>query len=337
MRLLIVGQGLAGTLISHRALQLGWDAHVIDAGLPSASAVAAGMFNPMSFRRIVEVWEAEKHLRCMTETYRDLEGLLGVPLMHALPIHKCLPNEAYAAEWRKKAQSLRWLTPATDTHLQTGAVEGGGWIDLPLLLSAWRERLASAGRFEQRHLAAPDRSALQAGQWDALVDCRGVHIKEDTTLTPLDIRVNRGELLTISASAQAAPPGDSILNFGKWTIPLGHGTWRLGASYEWNRNDLDTTDATGELLISKLSNQLGADPSDFNIEAHHAGLRPVSRDRRPAVGLHPGARQWYVFNGLGTRGVLIGPRWARYLCDLMNGKNAQNTVVQPSRLSIQHS
>ena len=74
MRILVVGQGLAGTLVSHAALQRGWDCHVMDSGQPSASSVAAGMFNPMSFRRIIEVWDARPHLDSMTATYRAFEA-----------------------------------------------------------------------------------------------------------------------------------------------------------------------------------------------------------------------------------------------------------------------
>mgnify|MGYP000085117615 CR=1 FL=1 len=90
MRVLVIGQGLAGTLFSHAALEKGWDCHVIDAGYASASAVAAGMFNPMSFRRVVEVWDAERHLSSMKATYSWLSDQLGEQLIHFLPIHKNL-------------------------------------------------------------------------------------------------------------------------------------------------------------------------------------------------------------------------------------------------------
>ena len=88
MRVLVVGQGLAGTLVSHAALQRGWDCHVVDSGKPSASSVAAGMFNPMSFRRIIEVWDARAHLDSMTTTYRAFEAELDETFLHFLPILK---------------------------------------------------------------------------------------------------------------------------------------------------------------------------------------------------------------------------------------------------------
>ena len=50
------------------------------------------------------------------------------------------------------------------------------------------------------------------------------------------------------------------------------------------------------------------------LEAHQAGLRPASPDRRPTVGPWPGQpRGVLMLNGLGTRGVLVGPAMATHL------------------------
>ena len=44
------------------------------------------------------------------------------------------------------------------------------------------------------------------------------------------------------------------------------------------------------------------------LEKHEAGLRPASPDRRPMVGPWPGQPKGVLMlNGLGTRGVLVGP------------------------------
>ncbi len=173
MRILVIGQGLAGTLVSHFGLQRGWDVHVIDAGYPSASSVAAGMFNPMSFRRIVEVWEAEEHLNIMRKTFAELESITATKLLHDLPIHKRLANAEYAGLWQDQTEQLKWLLPPTKCWPEEGVVEGGGWVNLPLLLSTWRTRLIDEGRFEQRPYQDDDGRGLSHGTWDAVVDCRG--------------------------------------------------------------------------------------------------------------------------------------------------------------------
>jgi len=336
MRILVIGQGLAGTLVSHFGLERGWDMHVIDAGLPSASSVAAGMFNPMSFRRIVEVWEAEEHLLVMRQTFKNLEAITGSQLLHELPIHKKLANSDYARLWTERSTQLQWLRSHPQQWPNEGTVVGGGWVNLPLLLSLWRQRLASEQRFEQRPYHADDMQGLEQGSWDAIIDCRGTNAGVEPGMPSLDIRANRGELLTIASSADTGtPPATSVLNFGKWTIPTATGEWRLGASYEWNRTDLNPTQETKAFLLSSLATAV-PDLGPVSVVDHLVGLRPVSRDRRPAAGPYPGVPGWFVLNGLGTRGVLIGPRWASHLIRIISKEATQTTDTQPSRLILRH-
>ncbi|MGB1671096.1 MAG: NAD(P)/FAD-dependent oxidoreductase [Flavobacteriales bacterium] len=347
MRILVVGQGLAGTLVSHAALQRGWDCHVMDSGQPSASSVAAGMFNPMSFRRIIEVWEAQAHLDSMTSTYRAFEAELGESFLHFLPILKQIPNAEYAEEWNRKALDSPWIEPVrSDAEVLQrfpdavpspghgyGLVQGGGWLDLPRLIQAWRDRLMEEGRFQPIPWSAAKAQQANGGGWDAIIDCRGCAAALDPTATPLDIRANRGEILTVKpdGSGGASLPDTHILNFGKWTLPTQHGSWRLGASYEWNRTDLDPTPETRDFLLASLS-QAAPNAETSTTVRHDVGLRPVSKDRRPAVGPHPSISGLHVFNGLGTRGVLIGPRWADLLCDSLSGKCQLPDIVNPVRL-----
>jgi glycine/D-amino acid oxidase-like deaminating enzyme len=43
---------------------------------------------------------------------------------------------------------------------------------------------------------------------------------------------------------------------------------------------------------------------------HFAGVRPTVKDRRPLVGTHEYSA---ILNGLGTRGVMLGPSMAKAL------------------------
>ena len=351
MRILVVGQGLAGTLISHAALREGWDCHVIDSGSTAASSVAAGMFNPMSFRRILEVWDAAIHLDALNNTYREMERDMGTELLHFLPILKRIPNASYAEDWNKKAEQLPWIEPVlndsqivqrypdavkSDGH-GFGIVNGGGWVNVPKLILAWRSRLQHLGRFSIQQWHTADAQNGLAASWDAIVDCRGCAVTRDQTAPGPDIRSNRGEILTLGSPTplSSPPPRSHILNFGKWTLPVAPNQWRLGASYEWNRTDLNPTPETARFLMETLENN-APECSPLDIQAHDVGERPVSRDRRPAVGPWPEIDGLYLFNGLGTRGVLIGPRWANYLIETLKGESQCVDIVAPKRLFFSH-
>ena len=334
MRVLVIGQGLAGTLFSHVALQRGWDCHVIDAGLPSASSVAAGMFNPMSFRRVVEVWDAQAHLDALKATMDDFSAILDAPFLHPLPIRKRLANADYAAIWNEKCADCPWISPVQfkDGEANYGTVTGGGWVNLQSLIPLWREHLSDSGRFEKRTFDVSE----NATDWDVVVDCRGLAMRDAPAGIPLDLRANRGEILTVehdSESHESPVPQKLILNFGKWTLPIAPNLWRLGASYEWHREDLESTPETAAFLHDALEKELGTS-SNLKTQLHQVGLRPVSRDRRPIVGPMPGRPEWFVFNGLGTRGVLIGPKWAQNLAEQIEGTSETPVIVDPNRLKI---
>ena len=51
----------------------------------------------------------------------------------------------------------------------------------------------------------------------------------------------------------------------------------------------------------------------YEVLEHFAGVRPTVKDRRPLVGLHPNHPNMYILNGLGTRGVMLGPFLAHQL------------------------
>ena len=75
---LIVGQGLAGTMLAFEMLKHGIDFRIVESKSKSkASLVAAGMINPLVYKRLTKSWLADELLPEMETKYRELEGILG--------------------------------------------------------------------------------------------------------------------------------------------------------------------------------------------------------------------------------------------------------------------
>ena len=51
----------------------------------------------------------------------------------------------------------------------------------------------------------------------------------------------------------------------------------------------------------------------YEVIEHSAGIRPTTIDRRPIIGSHPNYKNIYVFNGLGSRGILLAPTLSCWL------------------------
>ena len=75
---IIVGQGLAGSILALTLLKKGKSVVVIDnATQNTASKIAAGLYNPVVFKRLVKSWLADDLLPYMDEFYPEMEKLLG--------------------------------------------------------------------------------------------------------------------------------------------------------------------------------------------------------------------------------------------------------------------
>jgi hypothetical protein len=84
---LIVGQGLAGTMLAFELHWRGKDFVVVDSpSSEQASRVAAGIINPVVFRRLTKSWLVDDLFPVLKNTYHELEKLLSCQLLHPLKI-----------------------------------------------------------------------------------------------------------------------------------------------------------------------------------------------------------------------------------------------------------
>src|SRR5262245_20876558 len=87
--LLIVGQGLAGTLLAWELERAGIPFAIMDRGHAGATtAAAAGLINPITGRRLVKSWRVDALLPVARESYRELEAALGVALWHGVRVRR---------------------------------------------------------------------------------------------------------------------------------------------------------------------------------------------------------------------------------------------------------
>jgi len=284
-----------------------------------ASRVAGGMYNPVSFKRIVEVWNAREHLDVMRDTYLKIESFLKLPgkILHTSPIMRVFPNSQYRMLWEKRLKDehtvSQFLKPVSDDAPDDivaphgfGVVPEAGWVDLPLLLDSFRYFLESKGKFiEKTYNSTCDDNLLSS----ILIDCRGVGATKDLENHNLKIQSDHGEILTIKSNLQTQ---NMCVNRVKWLLPRGNHIYKLGATYKWNVSNSVPSDEGREELLTSIKPIISSPVFDhFEIMNHETGLRPASKDRRPYAGKIK--ENTFILNGFGTRGVLIGPATAAHL------------------------
>jgi glycine/D-amino acid oxidase-like deaminating enzyme len=338
MNVLIAGQGLAGTILHYTMFFHGIRATVVDDGWKNASSTgAAGLFNPIVFKRYSLAWRALEMYDYATNLYHQIEQHLGIPLVHMIPYAKIFSHPNDPAIWQERCLSAgfdRFMTTEQidevdgaplKNHLGYGTVTGTGYVDLPLMLASYRQWLQNESMLIPELMDSTDLVPNQNGvtwrnePYDLVILATGFRGAGDTWFADLPLRFNQGEVLKIHAPKLQF---SRILNRSIFIVPLGNHYYRVGATYNWKTDCPDPTPEGRADLEKRLRDTIDV---PFEVEDHWGGVRPVTPDRRPLCGRHPRHKSLAIFNGLGTRGVLNAPLLAHELVQNL----IHNTPLHP--------
>lgn len=322
---LIVGQGLAGTVFCEHVLRLGKTALVIDdPTLSNSSKVAAGLYNPITGRKLVKTWNCDPLFEYLTPFYQSLEEKLQSDFLVGIPIYRPFPSMEELNEWMGKSAETAFIPYIKDIKTKPAFNKdirnefGGlllnqcGYLDTAKLIGLYREYLVANELFLGEHFDYAELEInndqvsyknIQAGN---IVFCDGRLLEGNPYFDWLPLRPVKGELLYIKTDAVF----DVVYNKGVFVIPLSDGICKVGATYD-NKNleEVITSEAQDE-LVKKLRELV---KFDFEVVDQKVGIRPATKDRRPFVGRHPEFERMVIFNGLGAKGVSLAPFYAKQL------------------------
>lgn len=329
---LIWGGGLAGLLLA-RELRPARVRVFAGRNPPPASAVAAGILNPITGPRLTPVADFLAYREEAVRTCAALTRPGEPPLLHATTLRRYLRGEEEATRLARRLREERAAPflegpfppgdsgpPLRDPH-GSFRIHGAARVETGRLLARLREEMADS--LEERTVdprtCVRTARGFRVGQWEApvVLFAEGIAGRANPWLRGLPLRSLRGETLRLRCP-DLPDPGEILQFGGKWLFAEGDGRFRLGATYE-RRDDDDPraapapTPAAREQLLATWREWIRADPSGPEILAQEAGVRPASPDHRPYCGPVPGEPGVFVLNGLGSRGALHGPRLARQL------------------------
>lgn len=334
---IVLGQGLAGTLIAQELISRGKTVLVLDNAHPnSASRVAAGLYNPLTFKRLNFAWNAVEALPLMKKAYGRIEENVGETCRFDIPIRRYFPDAESHEQFLLK-QDLPLYKPVlgeTDDRgkFGSGLVHGGGYVDLQILLPGYRRWLESKGWYAEEtvedHKIETTDEGVRVGRHSAdhLIFCRGVRDVQSPYWDHLPLKPAKGEVLVVKAPDLSQ---ETVHNNGKFVLPVGDQKFRTGSTYTWDDIDELPTEAGKQQILDKFRE---LHPAPVEVVQHVAGIRPTVRDRRPLVGSHPDEKRFSILNGLGTRGVMIGPWCALQLADFLLNGSELNREIDVDRL-----
>lgn len=340
---LIVGQGLAGTSLAFHLQQAGKKVLIVgDSTLPSSSKVAAGIFNPLTGKKLVKTWMADDIFPYARQFYHYVEEKIGVKVLHETSIFR--PYRSIEEQNSYMAQSAtpgisKYISDSPNQtvpehiHAPFGGMEvvHAGWVDLPLFLEKSKVYFEATGQYCEAAFQPSDVSFLEHEVcWNDLhfqkvILCQGYFAVDDTWFNWLPFTPVKGQVLEVEIDDIAT---DKIVNQGIFILPVSGASCRVGATYSWeNLNWLTTENAKIE-LEDKLKPLLKV---PYRITGQSAGIRPSSHDRRPMMGMHPENPRLGIFNGLGTKGVTLAPFFANHFTEYLEKDKELNDAVNIKR------
>ncbi|WP_269226151.1 NAD(P)/FAD-dependent oxidoreductase [Flavobacterium eburneipallidum] len=340
---IIVGSGLAGISFAEVALQNNRSIVVFDNNSQNSSKIAAGLYNPVILKRFSEVAQAKEHLLLMNDFFIALEKRLNNRLDVKMPILRKFFSIEEQNNWFTASDKPN-LAPFLSTNLISkkfesidspfgyGEVLQTGYLDSASLLIQYKSYLLKNEMFIDE---AFDYSLLQEEsngirykdiQAKHIVFAEGFGMHANPYFKHLPLDGTKGELFVIKAPKLKL---DVIVNASVFILPLGNDLFKIGATYDWNdKTDLPSEAGKSE-LIEKIKEVINC---DFEIVSHLAGVRPTVKDRRPLIGTHPNHNSIHILNGLGTRGVMLGPAMAKALFENIEYQKPLDKEIDIKRL-----
>lgn len=326
MKVLIVGQGIAGTVLASTLEGRGCEATVADIPLDGRSSYsAAGLINPVTGKRFVKSWRFDEFYPAAKNCYLEFQSALQVSVWEPYPVVRMLHTAEEINNWSARcaqddyATLVSELPDAADwsgllrAGHQFGLIDHAARVNFQNLLPAYRQQLQRSGRLleqEVSHENIPE----WLKKYDAVVYCEGFRAKENPYFPALPWRLAKGEALIIRLKSDKAAGIRKMLKKQIVLAPLGQGLFWAGGTYQWHYPDFLPSMEEGALLERHLSDMLEV---PYEIVTHLAAVRPTVVHRRPLIGKSKLNERVFLFNGLGTKGALLAPFMAAYFASYL--------------------
>ena len=332
---LVVGAGLSGVSAAIHLLRKGAEVTLVDNGTNASSIIAAGIINPLVFRRMTKGWRVDDFIPYVIDFYRSIEEESGRQFFENLPIRRLFSTEHERELWLKKQHRedfMNYMTPLEpeDDHYDrainpfgSGRIKNAYTVNPSAFLPAAKQLIASKGTiinasFDHSQL---NKTTYKGIRYDDVVFCEGYLGIDNPWFSFLPINPTKGDVLKVRSTQL---PEDESLNRKCFNLPLGDQTFKIGSTIDWNNTSLDITEEGKAEILEKLSYIV-----DEKVEVikQWAGVRPGPKARRPYIGTHPEHPYYHVFNGLGSKGYLLCPLLSKEFIDyLIDGKELDPEV-----------
>lgn len=338
---LIVGQGLAGSLLAWELMRRDCSVIIIDNGQENASQVAAGLINPVTGMRFVKSAGVDTLLPAAKQTYSTLSAIFRQAFYIEKPMLRIFRSGKELTHCLKRLDNpdyrdyLGAIMPP-DTSINNLTMPFGclqqqqtGYLLTRPLLACLRDFFIARQCYRPAALDYRDIQLQPELRWQdisprRIIFCEGYHATQNPWFSWLPFQPVKGEILTLEHHGGLP---DKILNFGDWLIPLNSRHIRVGATFDRDNLDSVPTERGKNALLGALKS-LSPPLAQATLITHQAHVRPCTLDKQPFIGPHPRHPQLAIFNGFGAKGSLQIPLHGRYFADFLLNNASLPSPIQ---------
>ncbi|MCK5889890.1 MAG: FAD-dependent oxidoreductase [Methylococcales bacterium] len=332
---LIVGQGLAGSLLGWTLIQQHKKVVIVDTGEENASLVAAGLINPVTGMRFVKSAEVDVLLPFALTCYQALSDYFQQPFFIEKPMLRLLKNKKELEACQKRLIQIAYqpyLSKIISSYQALYAPFGlltqqkTGYLLTRSLLGALKTYFIDQQIYVKEALNYQDIRLSPSLQWKSfkpkqIIFCEGHLATQNPWFSWLPFQLVKGEIITANTQMKTT---HHILNYGQWFIPLSDYQFRTGATFDREHLDQQCTEKAKESLLQSLEKVYPSLKIDRMMK-QQAGIRPTTKDKQPFIGRHPLYPHIMIFNGFGAKGSLQIPWYSRCLANYL----VNNTPIPP--------
>ena len=210
---IVVGQGIAGSLITHFLLQQNKKVLVIDKFNPnSASNIAAGVVNPITGRRMVKSWLIDDVLPFAKSTYRELESQLQTTFFYEQDIYKLFTSKDDIEIWNQKKNEVEYkkylgeivdsISENIESPFGVGIIKECCWMDVPVFINSYRNFLLNKMAlldelFNFEDLVVSDKIYYKNITADKIIFCEGYKVYQNPFFNFVEFSFAKGEQFNI--------------------------------------------------------------------------------------------------------------------------------------------
>ena len=333
---IIIGAGYAGLFFAHQLIKENKSFKIFYDKNISASQISAGVCNPVILKRFTTFWKSQEQIDYLEVIFNEIERYQSKKYLIDENVVRIFHNDSEKIQWKKNSEKENLQSFLNNDFIKLDSVENpieAGKVNHSARLNVTEFFQDMLNYLEENNylikekfdydLINTENNSYKYLSFKNLIFCEGVASNHNPYFKEIPIKPNKGHCLKLKLKEKPEP---YIIKKKHFLFNLQNDEYYYGGTYDRFDNSDDINKASFEELENGLRELY---KNDFAIKDINFAFRATVADRRPILGRHHKHPNFYIFNGLGARGVYNGSYFSKVLFDYL-----ENDIELDSEIDV---